>query len=111
MTTYYIVTQADTDANGHIQYATGVFANDDGHTELYINGEEARESIAQDVANMVGEDSLDFSINDEDEFTATSWKEAYEYVMKHMKPEASQYVLLTWSDGSERTYTINAIQI
>ena len=111
MKTYYIVTQADTDENGHIQYATGVFTDGDGNTELYTNGEEAREAIAQDVANMVGDGSLDFSINDEDGFTATSWKEAYEYVMNNMKPEAGQYVLLTWSDDSERTYTINAIQI
>jgi hypothetical protein len=111
MTTYYIVTQADTDKNGHINDATGVFDNEDGNTELYINGEEARESIANEVANMVDGTELNISINDADTFTATSWKEAYEYVMKNMKPEARQYVLLMWSDGSERSYTINAIQI
>ena len=111
MQTYFIVTQADTNENGHIQYATGVFSDDAGNTELYINAEEARESIANDVANMVGDGSLDVAINDEDVFSVTSWKEAFEHVMKNMKPESGQYVLLTWSDGSERTYTINGITI
>lgn len=111
MKTYYIVTQADTDENGHIQYATGVFSDANGNTELYINAEEAREAIAQDVANMVGDGSLDVAVNDEEVFSVISWKEAFEHVMKNMKPESGEYVLLTWSDGSERTYTINKITI
>ena len=30
MRKYYIVTQADTDEDGHFQYANGVFQDDDG---------------------------------------------------------------------------------
>ena len=110
MQKYYIVTQADTDENGHFQYANGVFQDDDGNTELYINAEEARESLAKDVAEMCKEGNA-FAVNDEEEVAFESWKEVYEYVMKHLEPRGGQYVLVMFSDGSERNYTINSITI
>lgn len=110
MKTYYIVTQADTDENGHFQYATGVFQDDDGNTELYINAEEARESLAKDVAEMC-KDGNAFVVNDGEEVAFETWKEVYEYVMKNLEAKSGQYVLVMFSDGSERNYTINAITI
>lgn len=110
MRKYYIVTQADTDEDGHFQYANGVFQDDDGNTELYINAEEARESLAKDVAEMCKEGNA-FSVNDEEEVAFETWKEVYEYVMKHLEPKGGQYVLVMFSDGSERNYTINSITI
>lgn len=55
MRKYYIVTQADISDNGHFQYANGVFQDDVGNPELYINAEEARESLAKDVDEMCKE--------------------------------------------------------
>lgn len=55
MRKYYIVTQADISDNGHFMEPTGVFQDDDGNTELYINAEEARESLAKDVDEMCKE--------------------------------------------------------
>ena len=49
------MSQADTDENGHFQYANGVFQDDVGNPELYINAEEARESLAKDVDEMCKE--------------------------------------------------------
>ena len=110
MRKYYIVTQADTDEDGHFQYANGVFQDDDGNTELYINAEEARESLAKDAAEMCKEGNA-FAVNDEEEVAFETWKEVYEYVMKHLEPKSDQYVLVMFSDGSERNYTINSITI
>lgn len=110
MKTYFIVTQADTDENGHFQYANGVFQDDDGNTELYINAEEARESLAKDVAEMCKGGNA-FSVNDGEEVAFETWKEVYEYVMKNLEPKGGQYVLVMFSDGSERNYTINSITI
>ena len=110
MRKYYIVTQADTDEDGHFQYANGVFQDDDGNTELYINAEEARESLAKDVAEMC-KDGEEFALNDEAEVHFNSWKEVYEYVMKNLKPESSQFVEVIWGDGCKRCYTINSITI
>lgn len=110
MRKYYIVTQADISDNGHFMEPTGVFQDDDGNTELYINAEEARESLAKDVAEMCKEGNA-FAVNDEEEVAFESWKEVYEYVMKHLEPESGQYVLVMFSDGSERNYTINSITI
>lgn len=110
MRKYYIVSQADTDENGHFQYANGVFQDDDGNTELYINAEEARESLAKDVAEMCKEGNA-FAVNDGEEVAFETWKEVYEYVMKNLKPESSQFVEVIWGDGSKRCYTINSITI
>ena len=110
MRKYYIVTQADISDNGHFMEPTGVFQDDDGNTELYINAEEARESLAKDVAEMC-KDGEDFALNDEAEVHFNSWKKVYEYVMKNLKPKALQMVEVIWADGSKRCYTINAITI
>ena len=110
MRKYYIVTQADISDNGHFMEPTGVFQDDDGNTELYINAEEARESLAKDVAEMCKEGNA-FAVNDDEEVAFETWKEVYEYVMKHLEPKSGQYVLVMFSDGSERNYTINAINI
>lgn len=110
MRKYYIVTQADISDNGHFMEPTGVFQDEDGNTELYINAEEARESLAKDVAEMC-KDGEDFALNDEGEVHFNTWKEVYEYVMKNLKPAACQFVEVIWGDGSKRCYTINAITI
>lgn len=110
MRKYYIVTQADLSDNGHFMEPTGVFQDDDGNTELYISAEEARESLAKDVAEMCKEGNA-FAVNDDEEVAFESWKEVYEYVMQHLEPKGGQYVLVMFSDGSERNYTINSITI
>lgn len=110
MRKYYIVTQADISDNGHFMEPTGVFQDDDGNTELYINAEEARESLAKDVAEMCKEGNA-FAVNDGEEVAFETWKEVYEYVMKNLKPESSQFVEVIWGDGSKRCYTINSITI
>lgn len=110
MRKYYIVTQADISDNGHFMEPTGVFQDDDGNTELYINAEEARESLAKDVAEMCKEGNA-FAVNDGEEVAFETWKEVYEYVMKNLEPKGGQYVLVMFSDGSERNYTINSITI
>ena len=109
MRKYYIVTQADISDNGHFE-PTGLFQDDDGNTELYINAEEARESLAKEVAKMC-EDGEDFALNDEAEVHFETWKEVYEYVMKNLKPEAYQMVEIIWGEGGKRCYTINEITI
>ena len=110
MRKYYIVTQADISDNGHFMEPTGVFQDDDGNTELYINAEESRESLAKDVAEMCKEGNA-FAVNDGEEVAFETWKEVYEYVMKNLEAESGQYVLVMFSDGSERNYTINSITI
>lgn len=110
MRKYYIVTQADISENGHFMKPTGVFQDDDGNTELYINAEEARESLAKEVAEMCKEGNV-FAVNDGEEVDFESWEEVYEYVMKHLEPTDGQYVVVMYSDGSERNYTINSITI
>ena len=104
------MTQADISDNGHFMEPTGVFQDDDGNTELYINAEEARESLAKDVAEMCKEGNA-FAVNDGEEVAFETWKEVYEYVMKNLEAESGQYVLVMFSDGSERNYTINSITI
>lgn len=111
MRKYYIVTRADLSDNGHFMEPTRVFQDDDGNTELYINAEEARESLAKDVAEMC-KDGKEFALNDEAEVHFETWKEVYEYVMKNLKPEAYQMVeVIRGVYGSKRCYTINSITI
>lgn len=49
MKTYFIVAQADTDSEGYLKNST-ILCDKDGNTELYVSAEEARESIAREVA-------------------------------------------------------------
>ena len=110
MQKYYIVTQADTEDNGHFLYANGVFQDDNGNTQLCINAEEARQLIAEDVAEMC-HDGTPFGINEDEEVEIRGKKRIINFVLKHMKPEAGQFAEVMFYDGSKRNYTINEITI
>ena len=86
MTKYYIVTQADTDANGDFEYPVGIFADDDGNTQLCINAEEARQLIAEELAEMC-ETNVPFSLNDGEAVEFDLKSKIIEYVLQNMKPE------------------------
>lgn len=110
MTKYYIVTQADTDANGDFEYPVGIFADDDGNTQLCINAEEARQLIAEELAEMC-ETNVPFSLNGGEEVVFHLKSKIIEYVLQNMKPEDGQYATLRYSDGEQRLYTLNSITV
>jgi hypothetical protein len=110
MTKYYIVTQADTDANGDFEYPVGIFADDDGNTQLCINAEEARQLIAEELAEMC-ETKIPFSLNDGEAVEFDLKSKIIEYVLQNMKPEDGQYAIIQYSDGSQRLYTLNSITV
>ena len=110
MTNYYIVTQADVDAEGHIGSNTAVFTDEDGNTELYINAEEAREAIANEVAN-VGQGGVVLSMDGNEPTEYTLWSDIYTKILNGIDPEDGHFVKITFYDGAERTYTINRITV
>ena len=115
MKKYYIVTQADTDANGDFEYPVGIFSDDNGNTQLCINAEEARQLIAEDLAVMCEASGRaggrEFSLNGGDVVAFDLGSKIIEYVLQNMKPEDGQYAIIQFSDGSQRLYTLNTITI
>ena len=115
MTQYYIVTQADTDANGDFEYPVGIFADDNGNTQLCINAEEARQLIAEDLAAMCEASGRtggrEFSLNGGEVVAFDLRSKIIEYVLQNMKPEDGQYAIIQYADGSQRLYTLNTITV
>jgi len=110
MTKYYIVTQSDTDANGDFEYPVGIFAEENGNTQLCTSPEEARQLIAEDLAEMC-ETNVPFSLNGGEEVVFHDKHKIIEYVLQNMKPEDGQYATLRYSDGEQRLYTLNSITV
>lgn len=120
MNTYFVVTQADIEENGHFLYPNAIFSDDNGNTQLCINGEEARQLLAEDVAEMCS-NGTSFAINDGEyvTFDPVDYEgeedvlriKIIEYVLQNMKPESGQYAEISFSGGNKRNYTINSITI
>lgn len=110
MKKYYIVTQADTDSNGDFEYPVCIFSDDNGDTQLCINAEEARQLIAEELAEMC-EPNVPFSLNGGDVVAFDLGKKIFEYVLQNMKPEDGQYAIIQYSDGEQRLYTLNSITV
>jgi hypothetical protein len=110
MTKYYIVTQADTDSNGDFEMPTGIFADDDGNTQLCINAEEARQLIAEDLANMC-DPNVPFSLNGGEVVAFHIKSKIIEYVLQNMKPENGEYAIIQFGSGDQRLYTLNSITV
>ena len=112
MKTYFIVAQADTDSEGYLQN-TAILCDKDGNTELYVSAEEARESIAREVAKYADVISS-LSFNDSEEtinIDAACETGLVQEVIKGIKAEDAQDVWISFGDGSQRTYTIKALTI
>lgn len=112
MKTYFIVAQSDTDSEGYLKN-TAIFCDNDGNTELYISAEEARESIAHEVAKYADVMSS-LSFNDSEEtinIEAACETGLVQEVIKGIKAEDAQDVWISFGDGSQRTYTIKALTI
>jgi hypothetical protein len=110
MQKYYVVAQSDTDENGKLVYPNRLFTDGAGVPQLYISAEEAREEIARDVANCCAMGTR-FAINDTAEYTEKSWTDAYQRVIKEMKPEDGQYVVVMFHDSTERNYTVCEVMV
>lgn len=126
MNTYFIVTQADIDEKGHFLYPNAIFSDDNGNTQLCINGEEARQLLAEDVAAMCGDvatmrsygtvainggECVRFEPADYEGKEDAFRNRIIEYVLQNMKPDSGQYVEISYDSGSKRNYTINSITI
>lgn len=112
MKTYFIVARADTDSEGYLKNSA-IFCDNDGNTELYISAEEARESIAREVAKYADVISS-LSFNDSDatiNIEAACETGLIQEVIKGINAEDAHYVWIRFGDGSQRTYTIKAITI
>lgn len=112
MKTYFIVVQADTGSDGYLQNST-IFCDNGGNTELYISAEEARESIAREVAKYADVMSS-LSFNDSEEtinIEAACETGLMQEVIKGIKAEDAQDVWIRFVDDSQRTYTIKALTI
>lgn len=112
MKTYFIVVQADTGSDGYLQNST-IFCDNDGNTELYISAEEARESIAREVAKYADVMSS-LSFNDSEEtinIEAACETGLMQEVIKGIKAEDAQDVWIRFGDDSQRTYTIKSVTI
>ena len=112
MKTYFIVVQADTGSDGYLQNSA-IFCDNDGNTELYISAEEARESIAREVAKYADVISS-LSFNDSDatiNIEAACETGLIQEVIKGIKAEDAQDVWIRFGDDSQRTYTIKAVTI
>lgn len=112
MNTYFIVVQADTDANNMLT-DSAIFSNDDGNTELYINAEEAREAIARDAesaADAISELGFNGSYN-QVEVDSVCKSGFIEAIIKGIEPEDGQFLWLSFGDGSQRTYTVKKVTI
>ena len=115
MKKYYIVTQADTDDNGDISSPVGIFADENGDTQLFINAEEARQHIAEELAVMCEPSGRisgrEFSLNDGDVVAFDLGSKIIEYVLQNMKPEDGQYAIIQFYGGGQRIYTLNSITV
>lgn len=112
MKTYFIVVQADTGSDGYLQ-KSAIFCDNDGNTELYISAEEARESIAREVAKYA-DVMCSLSFNDSEEtinIESACETGLMQEVIKGIKAEDAQDVWIRFGDDSQRTYTIKAVTI
>lgn len=112
MKTYFIVVQADTDSEGYLKNSA-IFCDDNGNTELYVSAEEARESIAREVAiyadviSSLSFNDSGFTIN----IDAACETGLAQEVIKGLEAEDAQDVWIRFGDDSQRTYTIKALTI
>jgi hypothetical protein len=112
MKTYFIIAQADTDSEGYLKNSA-IFCDNNGNTELYVSAEEARESIAREVAEFA---DVITALSFNDSLVPIDLKSAREAglaqeVIKGINAEDGQDVWIRFGDGSQRTYTIKALTI
>lgn len=115
MKKYYIVTQADTDDNGDFASPVDIFADEAGNTQLYINAEEARQRIAEELAVMCEPcgriSGREFSLNGGEVVAFDLGSKIIEYVLQNMKPEDGQYAIIQFYEGGQRIYTLHSITV
>jgi hypothetical protein len=109
MKTYYIVTESG-DRTSKDTMPTYVWSEKNGQTSLYPTAEEAIGEIAKEIGNCCMECGVDVETSDGDAEYIDLRPDAVNKVIKELTAyKSTPWASVTFSDGTERVFTVNEV--
>ena len=111
MQEHYLIAIAESDDTGNITEATRLVSDINGDAVLYGSPEECIINIASEISQTGDGNELTVCVNAGEDFSSDSGDELYHHIRSNMANEAGQFVVVTFSDDSMRSYTVVKIKV